>query len=349
MKLSIVDLATIQPGETATDALAQSLDTARLADRLGYHRIWFAEHHMAPAQASHHPELLIAAAGMATRRIRLGSGAVLLNHYSPFKVAEMFKQLEAMFPGRIDLGLGRATAGPVIDMALRRDRQARPVDDHAAQVPETVAWLHHAFPDGHPFAGNPLIPTVASIPDIWLLGSGESSAHIAARLGIGYTFAGFINPQGAAAALRTYRAQFVPTPFGPGHPRAMLGLNASVGETAEEAARLVLSVKGYYNRLRQGKFKSFVPTIAEAEQELGETERAEPTAIVGTRWPRFVAGSPEAVRATCAEMIAQSGADELIVQSMIANPEDRNRSYTRLAAAFGLEQAGAEAEAEVGG
>ena len=112
VKLSIVDLATIQPGETASDALAQSLDTARLADQLGYHRIWFAEHHMAPAQASHHPELLIAAAGMATQRIRLGSGAVLLNHYSPFKVAEMFKQLEAMFPGRIDLGLGRATAGP---------------------------------------------------------------------------------------------------------------------------------------------------------------------------------------------------------------------------------------------
>ena len=336
VKLSIVDLATIQPGETASDALAQSLDTARLADQLGYHRIWFAEHHMAPAQASHHPELLIAAAGMATQRIRLGSGAVLLNHYSPFKVAEMFKQLEAMFPGRIDLGLGRATAGPVIDMALRRDRNTRPVDDHAAQVPETVAWLHHAFPDGHPFAGHPLIPTVGTVPELWLLGSSPSSARIAAGLGIGYTFAGFINPQAAALALQTYRAEFVATPFGAGAPRAMLGINASVGDTAEEGQRLALSVKGYYNRLRQGNYKAFVPTIEEAAAELGAAADAEPTAIVGGQWPRFVAGSAQEVRATCEQMVAESGADELIVQSMIANPDDRNRSYTHLAHAFGL-------------
>ncbi len=336
MKLSIVDLATIMPGETATHALRQSLDTARLADRLGYHRIWFAEHHMAPAQASHHPELLIAAAGMATARIRLGSGAVLLNHYSPFKVAEMFKQLEAMFPGRIDLGLGRASGGPVVDMALRRDRNARPVDDHAIQVSETVAWLHEAFPEEHPFAGKPLIPTVAGVPETWLLGSSESSAHLAARLGIGYTFAGFINPQAASAALRIYRQNFVATPFGSGQPRAMLGINASVGETAEEAARLVLSVKGYYNRLRQGNYTAFVPTIAEAERELGAMELAEPTVIAGGRWPRFVAGSAEEVRATCARMAEDSGADEIIVQSMIADPADRNRSHERLARAFDL-------------
>ena len=145
--------------------------------------------------------------------------------------------------------------------------QARP--DRRVLVVADEALGCYGFPDGHPFAGNPLIPTVASIPDLWLLGSSESSAYIAAQMGIGYTFAGFINPQGAAAALRAYRAHFVPTPFGTGQPRAMLGINASVGATAEEAARLVLSVKGYYNRLRQGKFKSFVPTMAEAEQELG--------------------------------------------------------------------------------
>jgi luciferase family oxidoreductase group 1 len=334
--LSIVDLATIMPGETATHALQQSLDTARLADRLGYHRIWFAEHHMAPAQASHHPELLIAAAGMATARIRLGSGAVLLNHYSPFKVAEMFKQLEAMFPGRIDMGLGRASGGPVVDMALRRDRNARPVDDHAIQVSEAVAWLYEAFPEEHPFAGKPLIPTIAGVPETWLLGSSESSAHLAARLGIGYTFAGFINPLAASAALRIYRQNFVATPFGSGRPRAMLGINASVGETAEEAARLVLSVKGYYNRLRQGNYTAFVPTIAEAERELGAMELAEPTAITDGRWPRFVAGSAEEVRATCERMAAESGADEIIVQNMIADPADRNRSHERLARVFDL-------------
>ena len=337
MKLSIVDLATIKPGETASDALAQSLDTARRADALGYHRIWFAEHHMAPAQASHHPELLIAAAGTQTRRIRLGSGAVLMNHYSPFKVAEMFKQLDAMFPGRIDLGMGRAAAGPIIDMALRRDRNTQPVDDHAAQVSETVAWLHQAFPTGHPFAGQPLIPTVATLPESWLLGSSRSSAQLAARIGIGYTFAGFINPQAAAFALRSYREQFVATPFGDGAPRAMLGVNVCVGEDAEHGRRLALSVKGYYQRLGRVGAAAFVPTMEEAEQELDEAERTEPTHITGQRWPRFIAGSAAEVRQTLEQMIEQSGADEIIVQDMIADPEDRHRSHERLAKAFDLD------------
>ncbi|MGH6782893.1 MAG: MsnO8 family LLM class oxidoreductase, partial [Sphingomonadaceae bacterium] len=274
MKLSIVDLSTIKPGETASDALAQSLDTARNADALGYHRIWFAEHHMAPAQASHHPELLIAAAGTQTQRIRLGSGAVLMNHYSPFKVAEMFKQLDAMFPGRIDLGMGRATAGPVIDMALRRDRNAQPVDDHSAQVSEAVAWLHQAFPAGHPFAGKQMMPTVATLPENWLLGSSPGGAQLAARIGIGYSFAGFINPQAAAFALRNYREHFIATPFGSGTPRAMLGVNVSVGEDAEHGQRLALCVKGYYQRLGRLGAAAFVPTIEEAERELGDAERA---------------------------------------------------------------------------
>lgn len=348
MNLSIVDLATIKPGETATDALAQSLDTACLAEALGFHRIWFAEHHMAPAQASHHPELLIAAAGMRTKHIRLGSGAVLMNHYSPFKVAEMFKQLDAMYPGRIDLGMGRATAGPAIDLALRRDRKSQPVDDHSMQVSEVLAWLHNAFPADHPFANKPLIPTVATIPESWLLGSSPSGAHLAAQLGIGYTFAGFINPQAAASALRTYRDNFVTTPFGFGAPRAMLGVNVTVGETAEHAQRLVLSAKGFYQRLGRLGAAAFVPTIEEAERELGDTERTEPTCITGTRWPRFIAGSPEEVKAMLDEMIEQSGADEVIVQNLIADPQDRNRSHELIAKAFTLTAVRDESYASTG-
>lgn len=330
MKLSIVDLATIKPGETATDALTQALDTARLAEALGFHRIWFAEHHLAPAQASHHPELLIAAAGAHTRHIRLGSGAVLMNHYSPFKVAEMFKQLEAMYPGRIDL-------------ALRRDRKSQPVDDHAMQISEVLAWLHNAFPADHPFANKPLIPSVPTVPETWLLGSGPSGAHLAAQLGIGYSFAGFINPRAAASALRTYRENFVSTPFGTGAPRAMLGINVSVGETDEDGQRLALSAKGYYQRLSRGDLSAFVPTVEDADRELGAAERAEPTSIVGGQWPRFVAGGPQEVKATIDEMIAQSGADEIIVQNLIADPADRNRSHRLLAGAFGLTPRGASA------
>jgi len=336
MKLSIVDLATVAPDTTEADALADSLETARNADALGYHRVWFAEHHLSRGAASHHPELLIAAAASRTSGIRVGSGAVLMNNYSPFKVAEMFKQLEAMFPGRIDLGMGRATSGPVGDLALRRDRRSTPQDDHPQQVMEALAWLHDAFPEDHPFAGNPILPSVERVPETWLLGSSPGGARLAAGLGIGYTFAGFINPDAAARALRTYRENFQPTGFGLEAPRAMLAVNVSVGEDETDADRLVSSAKGYYARLARGDFATRVPAPEAAAAELSPAQREEPTEITDGRWPRFVAGAPDRVRATLERMIEESGADELMVQDLIADPKDRRASHARLAAVFGL-------------
>lgn len=336
MKLSIVDLGTIAPGTNESDALADSLQTACHADAAGFHRIWFAEHHLSAMGASHHPELLMAAAGARTHGIRLGSGSVLLNNYSPFKIAEMFKQLEAMYPGRVDLGMGRATSGPVIDLALRRDRQAQPVDDHQQQVAETVAWLYGAFPEDHPFAGNPLMPSVASVPQAFLLGSSPSGSTLAAGLGIGYTFAGFINPAAAAHALQAYRTNFQPQGFGLEKPHAILAVNVTVGENPAEAAHLVGSAKGYYARLRSGNRKAMVPAADVAANELSRQEQDQPTSIVDGQWPQFVAGSPGQVRATLEEMIAQSGADEVMIQNMIADPADRRRSHTLLAQMFNL-------------
>jgi luciferase family oxidoreductase group 1 len=183
MRLSIVELATVAPGTTEADGLADAILTAQDAEALGFHRAWFAEHHLSRSHASHHPELLIAMAGARTTDIRVGSGSVLLNHYSPFKVAEMFQQLEAMLPGRVDLGLGRATGGPVVDAALRIDRRAQPVDDHAQRVSEVLAWLHQAFPARHPFADQPLMPSVPHVPQTWLLGSSPGGSALAAGLG----------------------------------------------------------------------------------------------------------------------------------------------------------------------
>lgn len=283
----------------------------------------------------------MAAAAAVTKKIRVGSGAVLLNHYSPFKVAEMFKQLEAMYPGRIDLGIGRATAGPVIDIALKRDRQSKPVDDYGAQLSEIIAWLYNAFPDGHPFADKPLIPSVESTPEAWLLGSSPGGSQYAAQLGIGYCFAGFINPPAAALALQNYRRHFAPTPFGAGKPQAMLGVNVSVGETDEEGERLALSVKGYYARLRRIGGAAMVPSIEEAAREMSPDEKAEPTAISSGRWPRFVAGGPARVRDTLLQMAEECGADEVIVQNMIADPEDRRRSHALLARSVGVSAQGA--------
>jgi luciferase family oxidoreductase group 1 len=341
MKLSIVDLATVAPGTSETDALADALETARHAERHGYHRIWFAEHHMSPSGASHHPELLIAAAAATTSRIRVGSGAVLMNHYSPFKVAEMFTQLEAMFPGRIDLGMGRATAGPVLDLALQQNRQQPHHADHQQQVLEVLAWLHGAFPEEHPFSGMPMAPTVPTRPQAWLLGSSPNGSNLAASLGIGYTFAGFINPAGAAAALRHYRAAFQPQGFGLETPRSIISVNVTVGETSDEARYLAGSPKGFYARLARARRiedagRVTVPSPEDAAAELTPAERDEPTEIVDGRWPRFVAGSPESVRATLEQMAAESQADEIMIQDMIADPQARRRSHELLADAFDL-------------
>jgi luciferase family oxidoreductase group 1 len=336
MKLSIVDLGTVAPGTTERDALVDALETARHAEAIGFHRVWFAEHHLSRSGASHHPELLIAAAAMQTSHIRLGSGAVLMNHYSPFKVAEMFKQLEAMAPGRVDLGMGRATAGPVIDLALQRDRQHPATADHQQQVLEALAWLYDAFPDEHAFAGHPLMTTVRDVPQTWLLGSSPNGSNLAAGLGIGYTFAGFINPAGAAPALRHYRDTFRPQGFGLESPRAILAVNVTVGDTRADGEHLVSSAKGFYARLARAGGDAMVPSADEGARELTPTQLAEPTTILGGRWPRFVAGGPDDVRATLEQMLDESGADELMVQNLIADPGDRRRSHELLAQAFGV-------------
>ncbi|MDX2602630.1 MsnO8 family LLM class oxidoreductase [Streptomyces caniscabiei] len=169
MKLSLVELSAVVPGSDRSQALKDSVDAAKQAEDLGYHRVWYAEHHDAASTASSAPEILIALAASATTRIRVGSGAVLLNHYSPYKVAETFLQLEALAPGRIDLGLGRATAGPVVDLALRRDRDVPPADDFAEQVQEVLAYFHGHFPANHPFARLNPAAGVASRPDVWIL------------------------------------------------------------------------------------------------------------------------------------------------------------------------------------
>ncbi|WP_010540991.1 MsnO8 family LLM class oxidoreductase [Dietzia alimentaria] len=339
MRLSIVDLGTVAPGTTEKEALADSLEGARHAEAAGFHRVWFAEHHLSRSGASHHPELLIAAAAMQTSEIRLGSGAVLMNHYSPFKVAEMFKQLEAMAPGRIDLGMGRATAGRVLDLALQQNREHPAQVDHQQQVLETLAWLYGTFPEDHPFAGHQLMASVPEIPQTWLLGSSPNGSNLAAGLGIGYTFAGFINPRGAAPALQHYRESFQPQNFGLESPRAILAVNVTVGDTTAEGLHLANSPKGFYSRLgRAGRAAGqvTVPSAADGAREMTNAERDEPTSIVDGQWPRFVAGGPDDVRATLEQMLDESGADELMVQDMIADPVARRHSHALLAEMFGL-------------
>jgi luciferase family oxidoreductase group 1 len=336
VKLSIVEQATVARDKTAIDAFDEALATTRHAERHGFHRMWFAEHHGLGTVGSHAPEVLMGVVARETERIRIGSGAILLNHYSPLKVAELFLQLETVAPGRFDMGLGRATTGPLVDMALKRDRDSGHLDDFDQQVQEVLAFLHHDFPADHPFRHIDLMPTVTARPDPWILGSSGSSAGLAAALGVGYSFAGFINPGGAVPALRAYRKAFKPTPYGAGTPQVMLGVAVFAADTDEEAHRMTWPTRAIFDSLGRTGRAPVVPSIDEASRTLTTAQKDEPSRIVNGRWPRQVAGRPEAVRDQLLQMIEQTGATEVMLQSISPDQEARRYSHALIADALGV-------------
>jgi luciferase family oxidoreductase group 1 len=341
VELSIVDISCVPPGATQVEALANTRQLAATADELGFSRYWVAEHHAARPQASYAPEALIPAIAAGTSRIRVGSGAVLLNHYSPFKVAETFRQLHALHPDRIDLGIGRATAGPVLDYALQRDRrenlQTGAAGDYGEQLAEVLAWLGRGFPAEHPFGrAYPLMPEVASGPPVWLLGSSPGSAAAAAELGLPYTFAAFINPGQARTALQTYRERFVPAdgPGAPPRPHAMLALNAVCAETGAEASYHAMTVRGLYHRLSAGALGERHPSPEEAIAEMGPPP---PPTDPEQRWStRSLTGTPAELAELIEAMAAEVAAEEVMIQDMILDQRARLRSYELLAEAFAL-------------
>src|SRR5579864_5847130 len=210
IKLSVLDQSPVSDGFTPADALRNTIELARMADKLGYERYWIAEHHAIVTLASPAPEILIARLGAETSNIRIGAGGVLLPHYSPLKVAETFRMLHAMYPGRVDLGIGRAPGGSGLEaFALRRDRGDHiQNDDFQEQLVELLAFLRHEFPAEHPFARIKISPDMPGAPDVWLLGSSSWSSAAAAKLGLPYAFAHFIAPEETPAALEFYRANF---------------------------------------------------------------------------------------------------------------------------------------------
>lgn len=353
MHLSIVDLAAVPVGGGARDALLASVALAQDAERLGYRRYWVAEHHgMGGVIASSNPEVLITRIASATETIRVGSGAVLLNFASPFRVAETFSLLDALFPGRIDLGLGRAGGDPDVDLALRVDRGVLPVADgfdpigalgglggladwmaHEEKVSEVVARIDRTFALDR---SEPIVlpATGWSTPEPWLLGSSITSAVLAARLGLRYCYAAFFNPGGAVAALRTYRSSFQPasTPGAGTEPYSMLAVNAVCADTGPEADRLRASAELFYRRLAENPFRP-QPLVdpGAAIAALGATPQ--PIGTTGAR-PALLSGAPDQLHEVLAAMVDATGANELIVQDLIGTTADRHRSYELLAAGF---------------
>jgi luciferase family oxidoreductase group 1 len=334
-RLSVLDQSPVPEGSTGADALANTLDLARLTDGLGYHRYWLAEHHGGPSLAGPSPEALIGPVAAATSRIRVGSGGVMLPHYSPFKVAETFSVLAGLFPGRIDLGIGRAAGtDPMTTFALQRDRRTAGPDDFPQQLAELLAHYDGAFPLDHPFARlGRTLPGGDEQPEVWLLGSSPQSAIWAAQLGLPYAFADFINPDGAAAAAQ-YRDGFEPSER-LATPRVAVAVWAVCADTDEEAQRLAASGRMTLTLLRQGRLIP-VPPPDKALRFLAE-QGADPSgANPSPPTRRGVIGSPATVRTGIEEVAARYGAEEVIVVTITWDHAARRRSYELIADAFGL-------------
>ena len=324
LPLSILDLAPVSTGMTAGEALNNSLELAVAGERLGFHRFWLAEHHNMPGVASSSPEILIGQAARMTSRIRVGSGGVMLPNHAPLKVAESFLTLEALFPGRIDLGIGRAPGSdPRTASAFRRAQTA------GTELPEMLDDLHAfaggGFPEGHPFQNVAAVPIGVALPPVWLLGSSDYSARLAGQRGLGFVFAHHINPHGAELAMQIYRDNFIPSAQLP-VSQAIITTSAICADTDAEADLLASSFDLAWLRLAAGRPTQF-PSVAEA-QAYPYTAR-ERMMVQDTR-ARLIAGSPQTVRTGLCALAGQTGADEIMVTTMVHGHAERLHSYALL-------------------
>lgn len=341
MKLSIVDLATVIPGETRHDALMNSIEVAKYVEELGFKRIWVAEHHGSGSIAGRAPEVLIAAIAANTNTIKVGSGSVLLNHYSPFKVVEVFCTLNELYPGRIDLGAGRATTGPLTDYALQQDRSKQFTSDSDQQILELVAWLDNSFPEGHPFRDT-RIHTIDSLPELHVLGSSAWSASASADLGLRYVFAGFINQRGTKEIIETYRKKFKPSTGASGvsTPEVILAAHVVCADTEEEARKQIAPVTIMYNNLSKGIIDIALPRPEEAVKQLGGLPKLEKYVLGSGIPPKFIAGTPQMVHEQLSQLQKDLSIDEIMVQDMMTDHRARLHSYKLLASVFGLKEKG---------
>ncbi|HEX2315828.1 MAG TPA: LLM class flavin-dependent oxidoreductase [Thermomonospora sp.] len=331
--LSVLDLMPIGTGSTPSGVLRATLDYARKAEELGFTRYWVAEHHNSANIASSSPPVTIAAIGAATSRIRVGSGGVMLPNHPPFVVAEQFATLNALYPDRVDLGVGRTPPHePGVAKALRLDARGREAFDFPQQLGELFGFLRNDFPEGHALYGVSAQPVLTTKPSVWLLGSSENGARMAAELGLPFAFAHHFSPQNTVPAMQLYRRLFQPSEY-LSHPYAILAAGATVAETDEQARRLTAPAAAALLWAQTGPPQPF-PTPEEVEEHpWTPQERAWLDGFLRTQ----TSGSPETVRAKLADLLERSQAQELMAVSLITDPVERTRSLVRLRELFGSE------------
>jgi luciferase family oxidoreductase group 1 len=335
LRLSVLDQSPVPSGSTPAQALRNSIALAQHVELLNFHRFWMSEHHAMELLACTAPEIMLARIGAETSRIRLGSGGVMLPHYTALKVAETFRTLHALYANRIDLGIGRAPGGgPIEAAALRRNRNTPQVDDFPDQLSEL---MHHGFPAQHPFSRIQVSPDSPGSPDIWLLGSSAWSAAAAAEFGLPYAFAHFFSGEGTRSAIEHYQRNFTPNAElgeqSRKQPEAMAAVGVICAETQAEAERLALSVRLLQLRIRQNDRRP-VASPAEAAAELSQYGPPEPPR---TEFPRYFVGTPDRVRAELLDMAAKLNIHELVVNTITHDPAARLRSYGLLAEVFALQ------------
>ncbi|MSP95800.1 MAG: LLM class flavin-dependent oxidoreductase [Betaproteobacteria bacterium] len=331
MHLSVLDQSPIISGHTAAEAIIETLKLARAVERLGYSRYWLAEHHAIGALADPCPEILLARLGAETERMRIGSGGVLLPYYSPFKMAETFRMLEALYPGRVDLGIGRAPGGD--------SRTARAVgggvfpdaERFPEQVWELVGHLDGTLPDDHPHKHVRAMPEVPTAPQVWLLGSSDYSGLLSAQLGLRFAFAHFINAHGGDAVMRAYRERFQSS-LREKDPHTITCVFVICAKTDAAAERLARAIDLRRLHMAQG-IDSPVPTLDEAEKHRFTPQE---TAYIQSQRPRAVIGGPRKCRDELLALAGRYTADELMVLTITGDYASRLASYALLAEAFEL-------------
>ncbi len=328
--LSVLDVSPVSSGSNGAHALHNTHELARLTDRLGYERYWLAEHHNLPSIASSAPEIMIGHVASETSHIRVGAGGIMLPNHAPLKVAETFRVLEALHPGRINLGIGRAPGtDPVTATAPRRSRDGVEAEDFPQRFGELLAFSGDGFPEEHPFRSVVAMPSDVGLPPIWLLGSSGYSARAAGQMGFGYAFASHFSPADPAPAMRAYRERFEPSENFE-RPSAILAVAVICGETDEHAERLASSMELAWVRMRSGNpgplpnpEEAMAYPYTPAERRLADAYRS-----------MQVVGKPRTVRAGIEELAAHTAADEVMITTNVYDHGERLRSYERLAAAF---------------
>ncbi|NQX65271.1 LLM class flavin-dependent oxidoreductase [Paenibacillus alba] len=333
LKLGILDQSQIGEGRTAAQTLVETTELAQVADELGYTRYWVSEHHASQALAHSSPEVLIAHLAAKTKRIRLGSGGIMMPHYSAYKVAENFRLLEALHPGRIDVGLGRAPGGMPISTRALQEGKYTSVDQYPQQVADLTGYLHDSLPGNHRFAGLHASPVIATAPDVWLLGSSYDSARIAADQGAAFGFAQFFGNADCEQALRIYREHFKPSILND-QAHSLAAVLVICADTEEEAQRLATSTDLFFLSLGRG---ALLPSFPSVETAMNYPYTESDLSLIRGRQHKRVVGTPEQVKAELLKLNEAYQADEIMVVSPIHDIQARVHSYRLLAKSFELQ------------